>query len=159
MPAQWLLVAPLDTLRSPTYKDLQRAVSQSLGHGREELGPREIQPKAFGSTDMGIVSYEVPGLHSAFVVPTPSNVARHNPNFAAAGATDEAHSITIKCAKDLAMLAFRVLTDDKGAMGAKADFDEGLQLRIHNTNREDGSPNYILGCSANREPISNLGSR
>ncbi|TXB96289.1 hypothetical protein FocTR4_00016792 [Fusarium oxysporum f. sp. cubense] len=152
-PAQWLLVAPLDTLRSPTYKDLQ-----SLGHGREELGPREIQPKAFGSTDMGIVSYEVPGLHSAFVVPTPSNVARHNPNFAAAAATDEAHSITIKCAKDLAMLAFRVLTDDKGAMGAKADFDEGLQLRIHNTNREDGSPNYILGCRANREPISNLGA-
>ncbi|KAJ9414843.1 hypothetical protein QL093DRAFT_2568214 [Fusarium oxysporum] len=157
--------------RSPTYKDLQ--VNNTLGEtyveemaalGERFMPPRntlvgEQSPKAFGSTDMGIVSYEVPGLHSAFVVPTPSNVARHNPNFAAAAATDEAHSITIMCAKDLEMLAFRVLTDDKGDMGAKADFDEGLQLRIHNTNREDGSPNYILGCSANRELISNLGSR
>ncbi|KAK2124308.1 hypothetical protein NOF04DRAFT_1349754 [Fusarium oxysporum II5] len=156
---------------SPTYKDLQvndtlseTYVEEMAALGERFMPPRntlvgEQSPKAFGSTDMGIVSYEVPGLHSAFVVPTPSNVARHNPNFAAAAATDEAHSITIKCAKDLAMLAFRVLTDDKGAMGAKADFDEGLQLRIHNTNREDGSPNYILGCRANREPISNLGSR
>ncbi|KAM5521513.1 aminoacylase 1-like 2 [Fusarium oxysporum f. sp. phaseoli] len=66
----------------------------------------EQSPKAFGSTDMGIVSYEVPGLHSAFVVPTPSNVARDNPNFAAAAATDEAHSITIKSCQGLGNVGF-----------------------------------------------------
>ncbi|SCO92282.1 uncharacterized protein FRV6_16410 [Fusarium oxysporum] len=116
---------------SPTYKDLQvndtlseTYVEEMAALGERFMPPRntlvgEQSPKAFGSTDMGIVSYEVPGLHSAFVVPTPSNVARHNPNFAAAAATDEAHSITIECAKDLAMLAFRVLTDDKGLWAQK----------------------------------------
>ncbi|KAF4956263.1 hypothetical protein FSARC_11619 [Fusarium sarcochroum] len=122
----------LTYIPSPTYKDLR--VNDTLSNTYVEemalLGerfmPREIQPKAFGSTDMGNVSYEVPSFHGAFVVPTPSNVACHNPDFAAAAATDEAHSIAIKCAKGLAMLAFRVLVEDEVALSSKADFNEGL---------------------------------
>lgn len=89
----------------------------------EKFLPRELQPKAFGSTDMGNVSYVVPSFHGAFAVPVPSGVACHNPDFAAAAATTEAHNIAIKCAKGLAMLAIRVLVEDKVARGARADFE------------------------------------
>ncbi|GKT57971.1 hypothetical protein ColTof4_09951 [Colletotrichum tofieldiae] len=81
------------------------------------------QAKPFNaSTDMGNVSHLVPSFHGAFVIPTSPDVAGHNPKFAAAAATDEAHTAAIKCAKGMAMLAIRVLTDDLIAEGAKKDF-------------------------------------
>jgi hypothetical protein len=89
----------------------------------ETFLPREIHPKGFGSTDMGNVSYTVPSFHGAFVIPVSSGVACHNPDFAAAASTQEAHDIAIKCAKGLAMLAVRVLVEEGVAEGARRDFE------------------------------------
>lgn len=81
------------------------------------------QAKPFNaSTDMGNVSYHVPSFHGAFVIPTSPDVAGHNPKFAAAAATDEAHKAALTCAKGMAMLAVRVLVDDTIASQARADF-------------------------------------
>ena len=104
-----------DTL-SETYVKEMAAVG-------ETIMPREAQPKAFGSTDMGNVSYVVPSFHGAFAIPVSSGVACHNPDFATAAATEEAHTIAIKSAKGLAMLAIRVLVEDKIALAARKDFE------------------------------------
>jgi hypothetical protein len=58
----------------------------------------------------------------AFAIPVTSGVACHNPDFAAAAATEEAHDIALKCAKGLAMLAVRVLIQDGVAEAARRDF-------------------------------------
>lgn len=75
------------------------------------------------STDMGNVSYTVPSFHGSFVIPTPPDSVLHHPSFAAAAATGEAHNAAIKSAKGMAMLAWRVLTDETVAAGARADFE------------------------------------
>ncbi|OHE91057.1 metal-dependent amidase/aminoacylase/carboxypeptidase [Colletotrichum orchidophilum] len=82
------------------------------------------QAKPFNaSTDMGNVSYVVPSFHGAFVIPTSPDVAGHNPKFAAAAATHEAHKAALTCAKGMAMLAVRVLVDDTIASQAREDFE------------------------------------
>lgn len=91
------------------------------------LGERiKSQGQAFGSTDMGNVSYLVPSFHGAFVIPARAGVGCHNPHFASAAATDEAHSIAIKHAKGLAMLAIRALVEDEVAFGARRDFEHDI---------------------------------
>ncbi|KAE8376404.1 hypothetical protein BDV26DRAFT_294150 [Aspergillus bertholletiae] len=113
----------------PTYMDLRVNDTLSdiyvkeMGVLGEKFMPREVQAKGFGSTDMGNVSYVVPSFHGAFVIPVSSGVACHNPDFATAAATDEAHTIAIKCAKGLAMLAIQVLVEDNVAIAARRDFE------------------------------------
>ena len=81
------------------------------------------QTRSFNaSTDMGNVSHAVPSFHGAFCIPTDSDVASHNPKFAAAAGTDDAHAAAIKCAKGLAMLAVRVMVEDEVAAMARKDF-------------------------------------
>ncbi|KAI0888392.1 uncharacterized protein GGS22DRAFT_96664 [Annulohypoxylon maeteangense] len=75
------------------------------------------------STDMGNVSQTVPSFHGAFGIPAAPDIALHNPGFAAAASTDEAHEACIKCAKGMAMLAIRVLLDDELAVDARGDFE------------------------------------
>jgi hypothetical protein len=72
---------------------------------------------------MGNVSYTVPSFHGSFAIPVSSGVACHNPDFATAASTEEAHDIAIKCAKGLAMLAVRVLVEEEVAEGAMRDFE------------------------------------
>ncbi|KJK63416.1 M20 Peptidase Aminoacylase 1-like protein 2-like amidohydrolase subfamily protein [Aspergillus parasiticus SU-1] len=119
----------INYIPSLTYMDLrvndtlsEMYVKEMAALGEKFL-PREVQAKAFGSTDMGNVSYVVPSFHGAFTIPVSSGVACHNLDFATAAATDEAHSIAIKCAKGLAMLAIRVLVEDKVAVAARRDFE------------------------------------
>lgn len=85
---------------------------------QEERTPTEA------STDMGNVSHLVPTLHAGFCIPTTPDVSGHNPKFAACAGTDEAHECAINCAKGMAMLALRVLTDDEIANGARKDFEK-----------------------------------
>ncbi|SPN97700.1 uncharacterized protein DNG_01213 [Cephalotrichum gorgonifer] len=75
------------------------------------------------STDMGNVSHIVPSFHGVFCIPTEPGVAIHSPQFASSAATDEAHTAAIKCAKGMALLALRVLTDGNVADGARKDFE------------------------------------
>ncbi|KAM5350022.1 hypothetical protein ACJ41O_006527 [Fusarium nematophilum] len=76
------------------------------------------------STDMGNVSYLVPSFHGAFPIPTPPDVSMHNSKFAACAGTKEAHQSAIRCAKGMAMLAIRVLTEDGLARQARRDFEK-----------------------------------
>lgn len=92
----------------------------------EALGEKVIlQGKgAFNaSTDMGNVSHIVPSFHGGFAIPTEPDVAGHNPKFAAAAGTDEAHRRAMLSAKGMAMLAMRVLVDGEVAEAARRDFE------------------------------------
>ena len=75
------------------------------------------------STDMGNVSHTVPSFHGCFSIPTEQGVSMHNPGFAAAAATEDAHEAAIRSAKAMAMLAWNVLTKDDVAAKAKQDFE------------------------------------
>jgi metal-dependent amidase/aminoacylase/carboxypeptidase family protein len=82
------------------------------------------QPQPYNaSTDMGNVSHLVPSFHGAFAIPAPSDCSGHNPKFAAAAGTDDAHQAAIRCAKSMAMLAVRVLIDEGLAENARSDFN------------------------------------
>ncbi|GKT50985.1 peptidase M20 domain-containing protein 2 [Colletotrichum spaethianum] len=112
---------------APTYMNLRANDTLCKAYVEDMAAIGETiqvhQEKAFNaSTDMGNVSHLVPSFHGAFVIPTSPDVAGHNPKFAAAAATDEAHKAAIKCAKGMAMLAIRVLTEDEIARGARTDF-------------------------------------
>lgn len=76
------------------------------------------------STDMGNVSHIIPSFHGAFVIPAKKDVSAHNPAFAACAGTDEGHKAALNCAKGMAMLALKVLTDEDVARRAKEDFEQ-----------------------------------
>lgn len=76
------------------------------------------------STDMGNVSHIIPSFHGAFVIPAEKDVSAHNPAFAACAGTDEGHKAALSCAKGMAMLALRVLTDEDVARRAQANFEQ-----------------------------------
>lgn len=91
------------------------------------LGSRIMlhQEKAMNaSTDMGNVSHRVPSFHGAFVVPASAHVTPHNPAFTACAGTEDAHRAALQSAKGMAMLAVRLLMDERLARDAKADFDQ-----------------------------------
>ncbi|GJC96286.1 Metal-dependent amidase/aminoacylase/carboxypeptidase [Colletotrichum higginsianum IMI 349063] len=112
---------------APTYMNLRandtlcKAYVEDMASIGETIQLHQAKPFN-ASTDMGNVSHLVPSFHGAFVIPTSPDVAGHHPEFAAAAATDEAHAAALKCAKGMAMLAVRVLTDDLIANRARKDF-------------------------------------
>ncbi|ROT38196.1 hypothetical protein SODALDRAFT_340407 [Sodiomyces alkalinus F11] len=114
---------------TPTYMNLRinNTLSQEFAKGMTLMGvktiPRSEEPFTF-STDMGNVSYVVPTFHGAFGIPAPKDAMPHQPKFAEASGTDEAHDIALSCAKGMALLGWRVLTDDEVAAKAMRDFKE-----------------------------------
>ncbi|KAJ7069926.1 hypothetical protein C8F01DRAFT_1114640 [Mycena amicta] len=74
------------------------------------------------STDFGNVTYELPGLHPGYAVPTLPNGGNHTAEFAAAALTKEAHDETLKVAKALALLGFRVIEDNDFFERVQTDF-------------------------------------
>lgn len=92
----------------------------------ESLGETVLasQEKPFtASTDMGNVSYELPSMHGAFVIPTTLDTALHSTKFAAAAGTMEAHNAAVKSGKGMAILAWRLLADDSLVSQMQHDFD------------------------------------
>ncbi|KAI8934355.1 hypothetical protein NX059_009090 [Plenodomus lindquistii] len=113
---------------SPTYLNLRAndALCKAYAEDMGTIGTRILvhQEKDMNaSTDMGNVSHIVPSFHGAFAIPAAPDVSIHNAAFAACAATDGAHQAALQCAKGMAMLALRVLTDEEFARKAKADFD------------------------------------
>jgi len=113
---------------APTYMDLRAndALCRQYVEDMADLGERikfKEDIPATASTDMGNVSYAVPAFHGGFAIPAPDNVTGHNPSFAAAAGTDAAHESAIRCAKGMAVLGYRVLTDSKLADAARLDFE------------------------------------
>ncbi|KAL1889638.1 hypothetical protein Sste5346_008757 [Sporothrix stenoceras] len=81
------------------------------------------------STDMGNVTYEMPGLHAFFGIPCPDDVSGHHPSFTAASGTPEAFQSAIRCGKGLALTGWDLMVDDKIMEGARADFEEDKTKR------------------------------
>ncbi|KIW65479.1 hypothetical protein PV04_07736 [Phialophora macrospora] len=99
------------------YKDLcpnhvlaREFTKHMRGFGREYL--EDGGDRAMGaSTDMGNVTYEVPGFHCAFSVGTDdASVQPHTPAFAAAAGTRLAFERALDCAKGMAATAYDLLT-------------------------------------------------
>ncbi|KAJ5249030.1 hypothetical protein N7468_000481 [Penicillium chermesinum] len=75
---------------------------------------------AGASTDMGNVSYVVPGFHGLF--PIPADGVNHTPEFTSGAGSPEGHDRSIACAAGMAVVACQILVDDKFAESVKADF-------------------------------------
>ncbi|OTA89494.1 hypothetical protein M434DRAFT_373758 [Hypoxylon sp. CO27-5] len=121
-----------DERSAPTYSNLiaNKALCETYVGEMESIGEKVLlrQDKPItASTDMGNVSHVVPSFHGAFAIPADLDVSLHNPKFAAAASTDDAHEIALKCAKGLAMLATRVLLDGELATRARYDFEHNAQ--------------------------------
>ncbi|KAJ5893932.1 hypothetical protein N7495_005623 [Penicillium taxi] len=74
------------------------------------------------STDMGNVSYAVPGFHGLFCIP--SEGVNHTPLFTNGAASRKAHERAIACAAGMAVVACQIIVDDKFAEAVKKNFDE-----------------------------------
>lgn len=119
--------------RSPTYLNLRandilcRTYVEEMAEAGEKVQLHQDKPYT-ASTDMGNVSHVVPSFHGTLDLPTAPNVAIHSPQFAEAAATDDAHAAAMKCAKGMAMLALRVLSDGSVTDGARRDFQQPDEL-------------------------------
>ncbi|RDW82474.1 hypothetical protein BP6252_03586 [Coleophoma cylindrospora] len=118
----------LKYIHAPTYMDLRinETLCKYYVEDMADVGDKILlkdDVPASASTDMGNVSYTVPSFHGGFAIPAPSEVTGHHPSFAKAAGTDEAHASAIRCAKGMAMLGWRVLTDSRVAEGARRDFE------------------------------------
>jgi metal-dependent amidase/aminoacylase/carboxypeptidase family protein len=77
------------------------------------------------STDEGNVSYAMPSLSLGFKIE--SEEGPHNPGFAKAARTREAHGAALRAGKALAVTGVEILTDVKLLKAAKKEFDEILE--------------------------------
>ncbi|KAL5337389.1 hypothetical protein BJX70DRAFT_409282 [Aspergillus crustosus] len=77
-----------------------------------------------GSTDMGNVSYAVPGFHGIFTIATDG--VNHTPQFTAGVGSLESYRRAMHCAAGMAVVACRILDDDSFAEEVKVDFEKDL---------------------------------
>lgn len=75
-----------------------------------------------GSTDMGNVSYEVPGFHGGFYIP--ADGVNHTPEFTAGAGSEEGFKRSLYCAAGMAVVACQVLADAAFAAKVKTDFEK-----------------------------------
>ncbi|KAK1750409.1 p-aminobenzoyl-glutamate hydrolase subunit B [Echria macrotheca] len=87
------------------------------------------QPADFlaGSTDMGDVTYECPGLHAAFGIETAEGQGNHTLGFAAAAGTDNSYARAVECGKGMALVAWKVLADDAFAELMTREWEEDMK--------------------------------
>lgn len=105
---------------------LCRAYVEAMPEGTVSYG----EPADFlaGSTDMGDVCYECPGFHGAFGIATNEGEANHTKGFAAAAGTDDSFERAIECGKGMAVVAWRVLTDDAFAETMRKEWEADMKL-------------------------------
>jgi metal-dependent amidase/aminoacylase/carboxypeptidase family protein len=80
-----------------------------------------------GSTDMGDVTHECPGFHAAFGITTEDGQGNHTLGFAKAAGTDESYRRAVECGKGMALVGWRVLTDDGFADEMQREWEEGMK--------------------------------
>lgn len=79
-----------------------------------------------GSTDMGDVTYACPGFHGAFGIATPVGVANHTKGFTAVAGTKESLERAVECGKGMAVVGWKVLTDDAFARAMKEEWEADM---------------------------------
>jgi hypothetical protein len=107
---------------------VNRPICESYMNVMNEMGYSTIYDAAGqegglsgGSTDMGNVSYEVPGFHGGFYIHTDG--VNHTPQFTAGAGSQEGFKRSLYCAAGMAVVGCRVLADDEFAAAVKSDFD------------------------------------
>jgi amidohydrolase len=81
-----------------------------------------------GSTDMGNVCYECPGFHGAFGIATEPGQGNHTLAFAKAAGTDESFKSALECGKGMAVVGWKVLSDDEFASQTLREWEEDMKL-------------------------------
>ncbi|KAJ9130695.1 Peptidase M20 domain-containing protein 2 [Coniochaeta hoffmannii] len=76
-----------------------------------------------GSTDMGDVTYACPGFHGAFGIESKDGAANHTKGFTAVAGTQDALERAIECAKGMAVVGWKVLSDDAFAAEMKREWE------------------------------------
>jgi amidohydrolase len=80
-----------------------------------------------GSTDMGDVTYACPGFHGAFGIDTKEGEANHTKGFATAAGTKESFERAIEWGKGMALVGWKVLTDDQFAAEMKQEWEADMK--------------------------------
>ncbi|CAG7922003.1 unnamed protein product [Penicillium olsonii] len=115
----------------PSYDDLKSnipicesyvSVMRALGHHTLLDNSTQKSTLAGASTDMGNVSYAVPGFHGIFTIPTDG--VNHTPQFTKGAGSKEGYKRALACAAGMAVVACQILVDDKFAADVKRNFDE-----------------------------------
>ncbi|KAJ5576580.1 hypothetical protein N7535_003506 [Penicillium sp. DV-2018c] len=95
---------------------------QAMGHQTVLDDSGQKNALAGGSTDMGNISYAVPGFHGLFTIPVEG--VNHTPQFTDGAGSTESFKRALACAAGMAVVACQVLIDDKFAEDVKKYFDE-----------------------------------
>ncbi|KAB5576074.1 hypothetical protein GE09DRAFT_1094606 [Coniochaeta sp. 2T2.1] len=79
-----------------------------------------------GSTDMGNVTYACPGFHGAFGIESKDGASNHTKGFTAVAGTQDALERAIECGKGMAVVGWKMLTDDAFAAETKKAWEEDM---------------------------------
>jgi metal-dependent amidase/aminoacylase/carboxypeptidase family protein len=108
------------------------ALARSYRHFKNRLGGNIPTPdidivdgRSGASTDQGNISYSYPSLHSGFQII--SEFGGHNPHFAKAARTEDAHKRALTTGKVLAATAVEVLTRHGYLKEIKDEFEKLTQ--------------------------------
>ncbi|RJE26097.1 amidohydrolase [Aspergillus sclerotialis] len=95
---------------------------RAMGHITEFDNSGQTSGLAGGSTDMGNVSYAVPGFHGIFGIPTDG--VNHTPQFTGGAGSEESYKRSLYCAAGMAVVACQMLMDDEFAKKVRDDFEK-----------------------------------
>ncbi|KAJ6153583.1 hypothetical protein N7470_006542 [Penicillium chermesinum] len=116
--------------REPSYTDMKAnaPICESYTSAMNAMGYTTILDAvgqegglSGGSTDMGNVSYEVPGFHGGFYIP--ADGVNHTPQFTAGAGSEEGFRRSLCCAAGMAVVGCRVLADADFASAIKIEFE------------------------------------
>ncbi|KAF9095250.1 hypothetical protein BGX27_001304 [Mortierella sp. AM989] len=99
--------------------------------GLHYASKQEQMSKLSGSTDMGNLTYALPGIHSMFnilnlVGKDDNSMGLHTTAFANAASQSIGHVATLRAAKGLAMAGVECIVDDEFLKSVKRDFAESI---------------------------------
>ncbi|KAG0304914.1 hypothetical protein BGZ98_004820 [Dissophora globulifera] len=102
--------------------------------GLRYASKRAQQSKLSGSTDMGNLTYAMPGIHPMFNIMNlqgidDTSLGLHTTAFAAAAAQPTGHAATLRASKALAMTGVECMLDDAFLQRVKEDFDLAVNVK------------------------------
>ncbi|KAJ5513790.1 hypothetical protein N7463_003342 [Penicillium fimorum] len=98
----------------------------AMGHSTIFDAAGQVGGLSGGSTDMGNVSYEVPGFHGGFYIH--ADGVNHTPEFTAGAGSEDGFKRSLHCAAGMAVVACRALVDESFATAIKLDLEKSLEL-------------------------------
>jgi amidohydrolase len=114
------------TWQGNRYTDMQNStpIADTFEAHAIALGMDAVEPETAGSgsTDMGNVTYAVPGLHPSYAVE--SKAGNHNAGFTEAAGSEEGHARMITASKALALTLVDLYSQPELLIEAKREFDE-----------------------------------